>query len=100
MAVPNWAWHQRLAALQEMPVLPQLSKDVGEAVEVESLSSKTTSESCGQPDLAPLTMLPSWEPTPDALQPNRSVPMRFMRPRLNDEERCKMSSGPVIDFLE
>eukprot|EP00435_Cladocopium_sp_Y103_P048511 s541_g14.t1 len=86
LQVPCWAYHRRLAAQRALyPKVPRMVpedssvpvEDCGEAVEVESLSSKTTSESCGRQleSFTPVaSTLQSWEaPIPDAHQPNKSV---------------------------
>jgi len=98
LQVPCWSHHRRLAAQRALhPKVPRMlpedvsvpEEDCGEAVELESLSSKTTSESCGRQldSFTPVSStLQSWEANPDAQQPNKSVRVHFIRPRLADDE--------------
>eukprot|EP00913_Durusdinium_trenchii_P006816 g6407.t1 len=93
LKVPCWSYHRRLAAQRALhPKAPRMLPendsepgDCGDAVELESLSSKTTSESCGRqlesftPVASTLQTLQSWEaPHPDAQQPNKSIRVHFM----------------------
>eukprot|EP00438_Fugacium_kawagutii_P000727 Skav211046 [mRNA] locus=scaffold1434:319238:320440:- [translate_table: standard] len=92
LQVPCWSYHRRLAAQRAgHPKLPRTlpeddvpvpAEDCAEA-EVESLSSKTTSESCGRQFDSFAPALQSWEAP--AQQPSKAV-VHFMRPRLADDE--------------
>ncbi|CAE7221449.1 aho-3 [Symbiodinium sp. KB8] len=93
LQVPIWAWHRRLVAQQaQHPVATRLlsedfsvhdtsardapCEDCGEAVEVDSLSSKTTSESYSQQPAPAVMSTTSW---PEMPQPHRSSRVHFMR---------------------
>ncbi|CAK9090391.1 Condensin complex subunit 2 (Barren homolog) (Chromosome assembly protein xCAP-H) (Chromosome-associated protein H) (Non-SMC condensin I complex subunit H) [Durusdinium trenchii] len=110
LKVPCWSYHRRLAAQRALhPKAPRMLPendsepgDCGDAVELESLSSKTTSESCGRqlesftPVASTLQTLQSWEaPHPDAQQPNKSIRVHFMRPRLADDEDCRVNENKI-----
>jgi len=116
LQVPIWAWHRRLVAQQaQHPVATRLlsedfsvhdtsardapCEDCGEAVEVDSLSSKTTSESYSQQPAPPTMSTASW---PEMLQPHRSSRVHFMRPRLdNDQDVCHWrEDGQVLPRSE
>jgi len=90
LQVPCWAWHRRLAGSQARFTAPRsdeifspdpMYEDCGEAVEVDSLSSKTTSESYKQPVPENSTTCKL-----QTLQPHSSTRATLLRPRLDDDQ--------------